>query len=138
MKYQLLDHRTDLEIKVFGPGLKGLFANSCLAMSESLLPQPLDQYQEKKRRVTVEVKGNTPEDLLVNFLSEILYLSDINNCLYQVEKFVSFSDKKLKAKLIGCRVPADQLKTEIKAVTHHGLKIEKKNNQFETTIIFDI
>ena len=137
MSYNLLDHKTDLKIKVKAKTKEKLFQDACLAMSEAILPQKLGQYPEQEE-VEVTVKAKTLEDLLVNFLNEVLYLGDVNNLSYRAKEFPNFSDKKLKAKLIGYSVPADQFTTEVKAATYHGLEIKKKDNRFETTIIFDI
>lgn len=137
MTFKVLDHKTDLKIKVSAKTKKELFKDACLAISEAILPKRLNQYPEQEE-AEVKIEANSLGDRLIDFLNEVLYLSDINNLSYQTEEFISFTDNSLKAKLIGHRVPAEDFDTEIKAATHHGLEIKKSNNHLEVTIIFDI
>jgi len=91
-----------------------------------------------KEKVSREIKIESldRESLLVNFLSEALTLSDINEEVYLKVKFDKLTDKYLKAKLEGYKIKSREL--EIKAVTWHNLKIEKKGDHLEAIVLFDI
>lgn len=141
-KYEILEHKADLKIRAFGATKHELFLNSVLGMEESM------QYEVRKpeEKVKRQVKVSSPDFtvLLVDFLSEVLYLTQVNKEVYDSVKFEKFSDPstssgqaEIKAELSGKKI--ERFGLDIKAVTHHQLDIsQKKNGIWEAVIIFDI
>lgn len=73
----------------------------------------------------------------MDFLSEVLYQSQINHAVFPEVKFLKFSDIELEAEIFGSEV--DIFDEDIKAVTYHELEIKKSpSGGFETIIVFDI
>jgi SHS2 domain-containing protein len=78
------------------------------------------------------------EELLHDFLSELLFLSDIHEavfCFFQVE----IEGTSLSATIRG--VPFNREKhqgTEIKGVSYYGLEIVKGEDSYATDILFDM
>lgn len=132
-KYETLEHLADLKIRVWANTRKELFCNALTAMFESIEPE-LDRSQERERVVQMESKDK--DLLLVDFLSEALYLSDVNNEAYVDADIEELEDRKIRARLKGYAVRG--FKEEIKAVTYHGFKIEKIDGGLRAEIIFDI
>lgn len=73
--------------------------------------------------------------LLVDFLSEVLYQSQINKAVYHDVNFLKFSDPstgsrqaELEAEILGDKVKS--FDEDIKAVTYHELEIKKKPRWF--------
>jgi SHS2 domain-containing protein len=56
--------------------------------------------------------------------------------IYNEVKFKKFLNNNLEAELIGNKV--ESFGEDIKAVTYHGLKIEKSESGFQATILLDI
>lgn len=134
MRYSILEHTADLKIKVFGKDLPELFSNAALAMAEQLKPgirPPIEGKWEK-----IEIKSSDLEPLLVDWLSEILYRSDVNHRVYAEIKIEEISERELKAKIRGTSIGKKDL--DIKAVTYHGLEIKQIGNYWEAVIIFDV
>lgn len=131
--YQKLEHTTDLKIRAWGKTEKELFANMLKGMFESIDPVFTDD-----KPTVRDIKINSPDKaaLLVDFLNEALYLSDINNEAYLDCQIDKLTDKELEGKLRGRSIA--EFKIEIKAVTYHDVKIEKKNGGWEATVLFDI
>jgi SHS2 domain-containing protein len=77
------------------------------------------------------------ESLLINFLSEALYLSAVNKVVYERVVFTNFSLEKASGVLGGYAISKFN-NSEIKAVTHHGVNIQRVNNILQTTILFDV
>lgn len=95
------------------------------------LPKNLDRHHE------ISLSAPSKELLLIDFLSEALYLSDVNDEAYFNATFSEFSETSLKAMLHGIEIERFQV-VEIKAVTYHELKIEKINNSWQAEVVFDI
>lgn len=93
----------------------------------------------------IELYSIDYEALLVNFLSEALYLSDFNNQAYLKAKVKIEKDTMLEDGRFGVKIFADiygievvRFAVEIKAVTYNELKIEFKDGFWQTNIVFDI
>jgi len=133
-KYEILEHRADLKIRVFGKTKKELFKNALLGMTNSLLGEIKS---EKLNPRFIKIKALDLNSLLVDFLNEVLYLIQINKEIYQKIKFKKFSDTEIQAELLGQKIKRFNL--EIKAATYHNLNITQlKNGLWQTTILFDI
>jgi len=134
MKYKILDHISDLKIKVFGESLPELFENAVFAMKECLRPEI--EIPEKNTKIKIKIKSADLSSLLVDFLSEVLYQAQVNKEIYHKVKFDKFSDTELEAELLGEKVKRFGL--EIKGVTYHNLEIKKIKNHWQIIIVFDI
>jgi SHS2 domain-containing protein len=135
MKYQILEHPADLKVKVFGKNQKELFSNCLFAMSECLEPKVQKKLNSKVSR-DIEINSLDSLTLLVDFLSEALYLSQTHKEVYLKAKFSFFSKAELKGKLIGRK--AEVFGEEIKGVTYHSLDIARKKGRWEAILVFDI
>jgi SHS2 domain-containing protein len=135
-QFQILEHRADLKIRVFGKDLKELFSNAALAMADQQNPDAREKTKEKEEWESVEITSPDLESLLVDWLSEILSRSDTYQKVYFDFKIEKLTQKQLKARIRG--VSVEQKRIDIKAVTHHELKIEKTDDLWRATIIFDI
>jgi len=132
-KFKILPHTADLKIQAYGRTKEELFLNMLNGMSEGQKPEVLP---EKIRR---EIKINSPdlETLLVDFLSEALYLSQVNKEVYFQVKFKKFSENEIEGELIGQKV--ERFGEDIKAVTYHGLDIhQEKDEIWKAIVLFDI
>ena len=130
--FEILDHKTDLEIRAYGSTLEELFSNMLLAMSESQKAEKKEEETEKEIRVD---SADLPS-LLVDFLNEALYLSQVNKEVFERIKIEELSNRTIKGKLAGRRV--SRFGEDIKAATYHNLRVEKKNREWQATVIFDI
>jgi len=132
-KYEILEHKADLKIRAFGKTKEELFSNMLLAMTESqkatILPQEV--------RRDFKIKSSDLPSLLVDFLSEGLYLSQVNKEVYKEVRFKEFTDNEIKGELIGQKV--ESFGEDIKAVTYHDLDLhQEKDGIWEATVLFDI
>ena len=133
-KYEILEHVSDLKLRAFGKTKEELFLNMLLGMSESQKPEIK---KGKKTKREIKIKSLDLQTLLVDFLSETLYLSQVNREAYFNVKFRRFFDNEIEAELIGQKV--ERFGEDIKAVTYHGLNIRQREDGIrEATILFDI
>jgi SHS2 domain-containing protein len=75
--------------------------------------------------------------LLVDFLSEVLYLSQNDHIVFPEIKIKKFSDYEINGDLLGCKIPA--FSEDIKGVTYHELDIRPDyKGIYRTIVVFDI
>ena len=135
MKYKILEHKADLKIKVFGKTKEELFENAMVGMFEAA------KYEMTKRlatkRLTIKIKSIDLPSLLVDFLSEILYLAETKKLVFEKVEFKKFTENEIEAKLTGNQLK--RMGVHIKGVTYHELDIrQKKDGTWQATILFDI
>jgi len=135
-KYEVLEHRADLKIKISGQDLAELFINAALAIAEQQKSGIAKQKLEKEEWESVEIKSSDSNSLLVDWLNEILSRSDLNKKVYTNFKIEKLSERSLQAQIAGQEV--DQKQIEIKAATYHGLEIKQADSQWQAIVIFDI
>ena len=133
-RYEILEHTGDVKIRVFGETPDGLFQNALLAMNEILKPKIKGQSSKVRN---IEIKSTDLNALLVDFLSEINYLRQVNREVYDKVKFTKFSAVKVEAELNGRKV--EEFGEDIKAVTFHELDVRQgPEGIWETVIVFDV
>ena len=135
--YTLLDHTADLGIRVSGTDISHLFENACSTLIELLLDI---KYSSSTTLTQVVINGDDLEDLMVRWLGEILYLFEGENTIVISCKITNISKKHLEAELetISFDPLIHEVVREIKAVTYHDIQVDRKNDSWEASIIFDL
>jgi SHS2 domain-containing protein len=134
-KYQILEHKADLKIRVFGKTKEELFENAMIGMFEAAKYKPTKQLTTKQ--LTTKIKSIDLPSLLVDFLNEVLYLVETKKLVFEKIEFKKFKENEIEATLIG--KPLKRMGVHIKGVTYHDLDIhQKKDGTFQATILFDI
>jgi len=149
-KFEILEHKADLKIRVFGKDKKELFGNAMIGMQQALGPEIKNRKSKIKKKI--KIKSNDLTSLLVDFLSEINYLNEVNKEVYSDIKFTKFSSTELEGEISGNKVESFGL--IIKGVTYHDLDIHQKperseggrrknilrpkDKTWEATVLFDI
>jgi len=133
-RYEVIDHTADLMVKAHGKTLEECFANAGYA----LFDQTVDLFGFRPELTfEVDVFGETTEDLLYSFLSELLFLEDCYGVVL-CELVVRFNKDGLNC--VGKGEILDKskhrVKSEIKAVTYHMLSVDPKEPS--VTVIFDV
>ena len=135
--FRILDHTADVGLEAHGSDLPQLFANAARGMFSII--SDLDSIQPT-RQIPVSVSADGLEDLLVAWLSELLYLFNTRQMLFGRFDISEMDDHHLKATAFG--EPIDlarhDLLAEIKAVTYHGLDVSRTGQLWTATVLFDI
>ena len=82
-KYRIFSRSSDLAVKVFGKSQADLFANSAFTLFDVLTD--VDKV-EVNDHLTLEVEGADRDDLMVNWMRELLYLYQRSG--YLLKEFV--------------------------------------------------
>jgi protein archease len=127
-----VEHTADWAIRVRGATLPELFVNAATGMYSLVAGLSFTPMVERD----IEVKGVDAEALLINWLNELVYHTEVDGevfCEFHVE---SFEPTYLRATVRGGR--GIELKKEIKAVTFHNLQIVLTGDGYEVTLVFDV
>ncbi|MFQ5910381.1 MAG: archease [Thermoplasmata archaeon] len=123
-KFELIGHTADVAVKSYGKDLNEIFANAALGMFNVMTDTST---VERVGEYKVEVESADLESLMVDWLSELLYLFDTQ------EVFLSgfdldIEDHKLKASVRGEKLDRERhpLKSDVKAATYHMLEINEE------------
>ena len=134
-KFKILEHKADLKIRAFGKTKEELFLNILLGMIENMKSEVRRPVKKTKREI--KIKSLDLSALLVDFLSEALYLSQVNKEIYSEARFKKFNDTEIGGELIGQKV--ERFGEDIKAVTYHGLDVhQREDGVWEATVLFDV
>jgi len=130
--FEEIAHTADCELKVWAPDLPGLMEQAALGMYQ-LMGVRLKNRTRKQR--ILKIQAPDAEGLLVSFLSELLYLSDMEGIAFQQFAF-TFQTGEMMAKLEGASILSSE--KEIKAVTYHNLNIQETRSGLGVCIVFDV
>jgi len=125
---------------VTGAALEELFVHAADGLAVQLFsaPERLSGYKVVRR--TIELNAQTCEELLVDWLNELIYVFFADGFLC-AKACVSIREE---AVLSGCvegySIPPKDMvyAREIKAATYHGLKIEKNDAGLEAEVLLDV
>ncbi len=135
--FELFDHTADLGLRVIAPDLNTLFAEAGRALMTAIAGR-LDQI-ESRESVTIHLDVDCLEDLLYDWLAELLYLFDVRRLL-ACQFHVTVTGTSLRAEVHG--EPFDpqrhELDMEVKAITYHGLKVEQRADGWLAEVIVDL
>jgi len=137
--YTFFDHTADIGVEVTGRTRKALFVNAAAALFDVMIENKTGKAAAKRQK-TITADGSDVNDLLINFLRELLYLFNGGKFVMGYCEIIKFTDKKLQARLRGESFSSKKhsIKTEIKAVTYSGLTVEKTKSVWKARIIFDV
>ncbi len=141
MPYNYLEHLGDAALEATGDTLERAFAEAARGMF-SLMVKAEEPMPDKD--VEIEVSAGTLEELLVEFLNELLSqqgLKDLifTNCWVR-EIFQLGTEYGLRGKATGVKPERvkDRLGHEVKAASYLGLKVEEKAGVFRVQCVFDM
>lgn len=143
IKYRFLENiaTADIAFEAFGENLDEVFENSAEALT-AVMVDPKDVKSLKDHELKIKKKGI--EELLFVFLSELVFLKDAKQLLFSKIKIkikkLTTRDYQLKANMWGEKINPKKhhLRSDVKAVTWHMFKLEKKREGWYAQIILDI
>lgn len=133
-RFEEIPHTADWSFRAYGQTLAELFENAAYAMFEM---EGIHANWETPEIVRVlNVSGSDYESLLVNFLSELLFMQESNQEGYYYFRVEILPKLYLRAQVRG-QALTDAVKL-IKAVTYHNLKIEEIREGWRATVVVDV
>jgi len=135
--YEIINHTADLGIIVKGRNIRELFVNAANAMIDLMVKADI---HDKGATRNLIVEGQDLPDLMVRWLSEILYLFNGEHKLVRAIEIGSISSTRLQSELnvVSLNRTRHEILREIKAVTYHQISVEETPDGWEARVIFDI
>jgi len=136
-RFEILDHTADIGIIVYGENLKALFENAGKAFFH--LITDLRKVRARIERKII-IKGESLDRLMVDWLSDLLYLHDVESLLFKEFEVESVGKDGLKAIAKGepFQERVHAIKTEVKAVTYHRIEVRQEKGRWRAQVIFDL
>lgn len=131
-RFEEIPHTADWSFRAFGKDVRELFENAAHAIFALEGAEP----GEANSARMVQVTGIDYESLLVNWLTELLWLQESNRETYHRFEIKTLTPTALRAQIVGA--PMTQLNKVIKAVTYHNLKVEQTADGWQATIVVDV
>ncbi len=135
--YEILEHPSDLGIEAHGSTREEMYRNAALGLifviAGTSIIEPLIER-------TISIPAIDRENLLVRWLTEVLFLCDAERFLTAAVEFEVLSDTLLKAKILGepFNAAKHNLNLDVKAITYHQLKIEGHSGDWTARVFVDI
>jgi SHS2 domain-containing protein len=140
--YRFLDHTADVAVEIRGRNLEEAFEQTAYSLMETITPSLKLISPEIEREIITEAEDKGA--LLFDFLTEFLYLFDVDDLVFnniKVQPIRKEQDKYfLKAIVKGEKFDKNKHEpgSEVKAITYSFMNIEEKKNRVKINIVFDI
>ncbi|MGD8736609.1 MAG: bifunctional riboflavin kinase/FAD synthetase [Anaerolineae bacterium] len=132
-RYQEIEHTADRALRIWGRELPDLFTGAARGMYS--LMADLDGLVTTDW-LRVELEALDGETLLVDWLNELLFLTETEGLLFVECIIESLQDDKLVARAGGIRAPLT--KAHIKAATFHNLALVQDSTGWSVVLTFDV
>ena len=135
--YRILEHTADIGFEAFGSTLPEVFENAARALAH-LIAEPATV--EPRAEIRIEVQGANPPDLLINWLSEILFQHDAERWLFRDFRVESLDDHAVAGMALGEKFDESRHQTNlmVKAVTYHQLSLQQTAGGWRARVYLDI
>ena len=140
MRYKFLEHTADVMFEAYGRDLNEVFVNAALATFDVQCNLKNVGNKIKKK---IKLKNENAEDLLFEFLGELVYLKDAKYLVFgrfKVEIKKVRDNYLLEAVAYGEKINPEkhELKTDVKAVTLHEFFLKKTKRGWKCRVLLDI
>jgi SHS2 domain-containing protein len=141
LDYEFVEGATsDLSFVARGEDLPGVFRAAAEALLAATLEDPGSVGDRLRRALSLEEPDR--ELLLLRFLNELVYLRDAEGLLLRPHRLELGEDggAHLDAELVGepCDPARHVFAVEVKAVTAHGLRLERRGGSWTASVTLDV
>ena len=140
--FEFREHTADVQVRSWGSSLEEAFSQTAYSLMATITPDLKKITPKIEKKITI--KAEDKEALLFDFLSEFLYIFDVDELVFSqiyVSKIEKFNDNyKLQATLKGEKFDLDkhEIGIEVNAITYSFMNIVEKHASTIIDIVFDI
>ncbi len=140
--FEFLSHTADIKLRCWGNTLEQAFTQAAYALMTVISPN-LEKISKKTPK-TIIIEAEDKEALLFDFLSEFLFIFDVEKLIFSKIKVLSIQKRndryELKASMKGevFNKNSHEIGTEVKAITYSYMKIEEKKDNIILELVLDI
>jgi SHS2 domain-containing protein len=128
------DHTAETRLHVEATTLEELFEQAARALAELSMERAAPPVPEPAR--TVRLEAPDAAALLVDWLNELVYLSETEHRIYTDVRVTFASETALEATVRG--VFPEVMRTAVKAATLHEVKIDRGPRGFVASVVLDV
>lgn len=135
--YHLLEHTADMGIEAQGKTMAELFRQMALGLRQ-IITECTDVRPQAV--ISLKVSGKDREELLVNWLGELLFLLESRQLLPSEFVIETIDDYSLNAQVLGETFDPDRhfIEREVKAVTYHQIMVELRDKDWYAQVFVDL
>lgn len=130
MPYRWVDHTAEVQLELEAESEEELLADAVAAFAELV-----DEPRGEPAAHAVKVEGSDRAALLVELLSELVYLVETEDFAPERIAELELRERSLTARVEGRRGNPSHV---VKAVTWHGLRFERSGGGWLGTVVFDV
>ena len=136
-RYRMIDHTADMGVYLYGRDPKEVFLRGAAVLFELLVEGRL---QGPGKREAVVLDGLDREDLLVQWLGELLYMYAARDRVLTGARIHRLTLRRIEAEIeLAALDPLrHKRRTEIKAVTYHQAEFKRHGAGWRARVIFDV
>lgn len=137
-RFEFIPHTADVAVVVQGESLQRVFENAALALFDVITDTDLVRDVVS---LYVEVRSTDLESLFVDWLNELLFLSESEEKLFCRFEVLDLAETHIYAVVWGESVhrPRHRIKAGVKAVTYHDLEIKRGDDgSWMARVVFDV
>ena len=136
--YEFFGTTADKGILARGRDVRELYVNAARGLVALMVEDPAAVRPAQRRDVRCTAVG--PEGLLVAWLSELLYLYEVDGFLAAGSTISRLTETELRAEVAGEAFDPARHRAagHVKAVTYHGLEITRDADGWRAPIIVDV
>lgn len=134
--FEHIEHTADVGIRAWDQSLEGCFREATLGVLDIL-----DAWRPGRtgETVNIAVEARDLGGVLVDWLSEVLYVHDSRDAVVTEVTVTSVGDRVARGTVTLAERGDDVLEgTAVKAVTYHGLKVEESADGWGAEVILDV
>jgi len=131
-KFKFIEHTADVLFKASGTTFNEALTNAGYALLETI-----GKSKTSKTKVTIEIDTDSVEDLVVLFLSDIIYEMDSRQLTFNKIEIINVN---LKENIVKAILYGDETrpKDSVKAVTYHMLDINHDAEGWTIQVLLDV
>lgn len=136
MTFELRDHTADVAVAAEASDLDGVFA----AVAAGLTAAMCDSVPDDGDRFAVEIRAESREALLFDYLDQLIYERDVREVLPTAhEAAVREADGEWVVEASARGVPLSRVDArDVKAVTYSEMRLDRTDAGWEAYVVFDV
>ncbi|HEX2449973.1 MAG TPA: archease [Gemmatimonadales bacterium] len=132
--HELIDHISELRLRLRAGSLAGLLAEAGHALAELQLRGAEQTAPAGSKRLQVTAPDR--DRLLVDWLNELIYLAEAERWVATEFEIERVTTQSLEVRASGVEVPLPR--GLVKAATMHGLRVHDVDGRVEAEVILDV
>lgn len=133
-RHEFEEHTGEVQVLLEAPTLQELFVEAGRALAGLMATEPPASVRPPGERIALQAPDR--EALLVDWLNELIFLSETRKQVFTELSIEELSDTSLRAVVRGGEPPA--LRTPVKAATFHGLRIAGGPGAYSARLVLDV